>query len=258
MAPAGGPELGPTVFEAMREFWWLILFTALVGAGCGVVYGLVREPTYTAESRLSVGRIDVSTQSITGFVVAAQTLADSYSRAIVARPVVRDTAAAAGIAPSEVVERLSASPIPQSPVMQVSATGETEREAVRTANAGSRALVDYVQRLNRFNPDSKDLLARFNRASQRYGEARAALLESGGSAAAQAKVSGARLEVRTAEDLYRISQAGQATPNTLQPLALAVDAKGDQSSTLQQAIFAGVVFGFLLGAGLAQLAYRRF
>jgi hypothetical protein len=118
--------------------------------------------------------------------------------------------------------------------------------------------VDYVHRLNKFNPDSKELLKRFNRASKRYSEAVAARESSGETATAQAAVSSALLEMRTAQDLYRVSQAGQATPNTLQPLAMAVDAKSDQSSSLQRAIFAGVVLGLLLGAGIAQLAYRRF
>ena len=60
MAPASLPpdwDTGPTVLDSLRRYWWLVCLTALIGAGLGVAYGLVqRDPVYTAETELSVGR----------------------------------------------------------------------------------------------------------------------------------------------------------------------------------------------------------
>ena len=250
--------LRPTVFEAMREFWWVILFTALLGTGVGAAYGLVRKPTYTAESRMSVGRIDVSSQSISGFVQAALTLSDSYSRAIDAQSVVQDVAKRSDLPQSTVIDRVSAAPIPQVPVVRVFATATTESGAVALANTASRSLIDYVHHLNLFNPQSKELLQRFHRASQKYSEAVAKQKNAGVNASTQSEVDSARLEMQTASDLYRYSQAGQSSPNTLQVLALAAFADSDFNSSLQRAIFAGLIGGFLIGAGLALLlAYRH-
>ena len=116
------------------------------------------------------------------------------------------------------------------------------------ANQSSRALVTYVHRLNKFNPQSRDLLQQFQRASRKYSRALAARRNLGPSAATQARVDRTRLEMHTKGDLYRYSQAGQATPNTLQVLALAADADSDLNSILQRAIFAGVIGGLLIGA----------
>jgi capsular polysaccharide biosynthesis protein len=250
--------LRPTVFEAMRDFWWVILFAVLLGAGVGTTYGLMRAPTYTAESRMSVGRIDVSTQAIPGFAQAALTLADSYSRAIDARSIVHQVAQQTGLPPRTVIDDVSASPIPASPVVRVFATASTGQQAVTLADTASRSLISYVRTLNQFNPDSKALLKRFQRASEKLSQALAVQQSGGVSASDTSKVASARLEMQTASDLYRSSQMGQATPNTLQVLALAADADSDFSSNLQRAIFVGVIGGLLIGAGIALLlAYRN-
>jgi hypothetical protein len=247
----------PTVFEAMREFWWVILFTVLLGIGCGASYGLLRDPTYTAEARMTVGRIDVSTQAISGYVQAALTLADSYSRAIHANPVVEQVAERSDLPQRTVIDEVSAAPVPQSTVVRVFGTANDGSRAVTLANIASKSLIRYVHTLNRFNPDSRHLLRRFHRASERYSEALADRASAGPNARTQSKVDSTRLQMQTAGDLYRSSQQGQASPNTLQVLAFATDAKNDFNSTLQRAIFAGLVAGFLIGAGLALiLAYR--
>jgi hypothetical protein len=241
----------------MREFWWVILFTLLLGAGCGAAFGLARNPTYNAEARMSVGRLDVATQSIPGFTEASLTLADTYSRAIDAGSVVKRVSKASGLTPREVISDVTASPIPQTQVVRVFATGSTGPRAIGLANSASRGLIAYVHNLNRFNPDSKHLLARYRRASQAFSAALAAQQNGASDAEAQARVGSTRLQVQTAGQLYQSSQAGQAAPNTLQPLAFATDASSDFSSTLQRAIFAGLIGGLLLGSGTALfLAYR--
>jgi uncharacterized protein involved in exopolysaccharide biosynthesis len=247
-----------TVLDALQRFWLVLILMTLLGAGAGVLYGLSAEPNYTAEARLSVGRVDVPTQAIPGYATAALTLADAYSRAIISKKVVDPIERKTGLSTSEVLDRVTAAPIPETATVRVFAEAGTASEAVEVVNASARSLVRYVRNLNRDNPDSKRLLEQFNDASKKYGEARSALKREGSSAEAEAKVKTAQLQVSTLGSLYTASQAGQASPNTLQVLALAAGAESDRSSTTQQAVLVGAVIGLMLGALLALGLERRY
>src|SRR3954452_12373735 len=84
-----------------------------------VVGAAVHAPTYTAEAKLGIGRIDVNTYSIPGFVEASRGLAAAYSRALETPAVTGPVARRLGIGASELGARLSASPVPESPVIVV-------------------------------------------------------------------------------------------------------------------------------------------
>lgn len=247
-----------TPLDAMRRFWWLIALMALIGAGSGIAYGLMRNPVYTAEARLTVGRIDVRTQTIPGFAFAARALAETYSRAIVARKVVVPVSKKTGVPPAEVDDHLFATPIPESGVIQVLGEDDSSDAAVRYANVGGRTLIDYVRQLNKFNPQSRELLRRYRQAAEALAEARARRPATGPiPPSLVAELAEARVRLRTAEALYGSSQAGQAAPNTLQLLALATGASSDRGSFVQRAAFAGAVGGLLIGIALALLFQAR-
>ena len=90
-----------SAFDAVRRYWWLLGALGVIGAALAyVVAREERKPIYTAEARLAVGRIDVSTQSIPGFATASQLLADSYSRAIVSTVSGSSSRTSANSAPS--------------------------------------------------------------------------------------------------------------------------------------------------------------
>ncbi len=257
---------GPTVLDRLRQFWWVICLTALIGTGVGLAYGLQRNSVYTAEAELSVGRVDVATQAIPGFVAASRTLADTYSRAITARQVVGRISRKTGLSPREVIDRVTAAPIPETATMQVLADEESGAAAIALANVASRTLVDYVQETNRFNPQTRDLLNRYRRAAAEFSSAkiaRDAARQSGtveAETSAQADLLEAKLRMKAAASLYGSSQAGQASPNTLIPLAPASLAQSDQDSATQRAGFAGAVGGAVLGVLLAlvlPVSWRR-
>jgi hypothetical protein len=265
--PASVPaewDASPTLLESLQRFWWLVCLFALLGAGLGVAYGLQRDPEYTAEAELSVGRIDVATQAIPGFVAASRTLADTYSRAIGAKRVVHTISRKTGLSESEVVDRVAATPIPSTATMHVIADEDSDEAAVSLANVASRTLVEYVQKTNRFNPQTRDLLDRYRRAAATFGRARVARDDAvhGGTAeeraTTQASLLEAKLRMKAAAVLYGSSQAGQASPNTLLLLAPAATSDNDRSSTTQRAGFAGAVGGIIVGGLLALLLAQAF
>ena len=252
-----GSSAWDTPLAALRSYWWLIALVTLVGVGAGIAYGLARDRTYTAEARMSVGRVDVATQAIPGFAIASRQLADTYSRTIVADEIVSRVAERTGLSEVEVVEGLSATPIPETATIRLESETDSAQTAVRAANAGAFALIDYVHDLNRHNPDTDELLRRYGRAAKVYGAAKARLERLGSSPERQSEVVEAKLQLQSVAGLYTASLAGQSSPNTLQLIAKAARVEDDRDSAVQQAALAGGVAGALIGALMAIFFHRR-
>src|SRR4051794_18464340 len=70
------PRLG--VLEAILRSLPLVILPVLLLVGGAVAYGLNREPTYTSETRLNVGGLSLTVESIPGYTTAVQQLAVSY------------------------------------------------------------------------------------------------------------------------------------------------------------------------------------
>jgi capsular polysaccharide biosynthesis protein len=254
------PEPDPSLFDHVRRRWKVIALFAAIGTLLAGVVGFFREPTYTSQTRLNVGRITVSYQSVPGFVEGAKSLAASYSRAVNAAPVVQPIARESGLTPAQVDARVDASPVADSPVFIVQATGPSDRDAIDLANTSAQSLVRYVTELNRQNPDAGRLLFRFRQASlkiNRLERERGALRARYGNDlpgpaqtrfdAIQAELATARLQQNNLRTLYERSQEGQAVTDTVQILSPATQATSDRMSTFQRLLFVGLMAGFILG-----------
>jgi capsular polysaccharide biosynthesis protein len=259
-----------SAFDAVRRYWWLLVVLGAIGAAAAYFVARdQRKPVFTAEARLAVGRIDVSTQSIPGFATASQLLADSYSRAIVATNVTGPAAKKSGLPQSKIADELTASPIPESGIIRVEAKSSDAAESIAVVNAGADSLTAFVRNLNRANPDSKRMLDSYRQASRKHARAVAARVrlsrQTSGKkratpaqiAKADAAAAAAQLEQNTFADLYRATQSGQAAPNTLQILAYASRAKSDKNEFLQRAAFGGAVGGMILALVVALLLANR-
>jgi len=151
--------------SALRHPLLVILPILVLGAAAAVLASQL-STTYTAASRLQVGRLQVSAPgAVGGFASASQALAAGYSRAITADGVVDPVARRLDRPAADVRNRLFASPIPDSPLFRVEATGQSSRDAVALANAGASALVDYIAKVNRSNPDARRLYGQYQASS---------------------------------------------------------------------------------------------
>ena len=208
-----------------------------------------------------MGRLNISQPgAIAGFTEAAQTLASGYSRAITADGVVDPLAGRFHTTASEIRSRISSTPIPSSPIVSVFATGSSQKDAVTLANAASDALVAFLVRSNQDNPDARRLLSQLRAAGLSYQRALSARqasnlqppLNARGQGLAAA-VETARIQLSSFEGAYQSTVGSQAISSLLQPLARAHSAASNRSSTLQIALFAGLVLGILAGLALATL-----
>ncbi|HEX8053491.1 MAG TPA: hypothetical protein VF517_10905 [Thermoleophilaceae bacterium] len=244
------------LLQALRRHWPLAVLPVLLLVGAAIAIGLQREPEYESESRLNVGGLNLTQQSIEGYTTAVQALAVSYSRAIDATPVTEPAADELGLTPGEVADRISATPIQGSPVIRVIAKGDDAAETVRLADAAGDNLVDYAEELNSGGSQSGRLLKRFRAASRELRAIgtdlrRARRRNSRNVERLEAREDIARLEQQVAGTLYQNAQAGQATIGLVQKLAPATRAKSDRDDYLRQLVAGGAIGGLLIGIGLA-------
>ncbi len=257
------------VLEAMRWHWQLVLIPVVLLFGVGVALGLLRAPTYTATANLSVDFGAQSPSSLPGSVTAAQALADSYARAVDATPVVLGTARKTGIPASEVADHTAASPIPDSTVVRVSATSDSEDGAIDLSNAAAKALTVYIGTLNGARQGSSPVLAQFRQAESVYQDRldqQVVLAEEVEAAptdeAARQELKRARVRTQVAllkknsvGELYGASQQAYVAP--LSFLSEASSADSDKLARLQLLGFIGLVAGLAIGAALATVRANR-
>lgn len=259
------------VWAAIRRHpvGFLVPVVTLLALGTVVVLG--RSPVHRAEARLLVGRFDVEAQAVPGYVAASETLAGTLSR-------VAETGVVLGIAADELgqsTEILGAnvvvSPIPESAVIRVEATGSTEALAVARAGAVTDALLAYEDELGTA-AGAPEVLEEYRAASTRLSDAmtdreriNAQLANAEGAEgpalreqliAAEGAVAAAQLEVDALAGRYQDALRGASTGG----LRVISDARGagdDGLRTVQLVLVLALLAGLAVGAATAVLIANR-
>src|SRR6185503_7186601 len=133
----------------------------------------------------------------------------AYSRAVdatavgraVARDLRTDPAAASGSA--------AATPVPDSPIVKVTANASSARGAVRLANVTADELAKYINDLNASNTASQYALAAFSAATHRVARARATLVDAQRAVAAL-PTTDAKAQLESARAAYEVAELRQA------------------------------------------------
>lgn len=249
---------------------WLTIVPVVALTVLGAVIGLVRNPEYTASAQLNVGGPAVPSELISITSEGRAQLASTYSRFIDARDVVEPVASRLGLDSTEVAERLSASPIPESPIFRVEGESTSETGAVALINAATASLIDFIRRSNAQDGQGELVLRRFRQAVEKTSQAVTnrdqadARLERNPSSRdaarslirATAALEAARLRQATLLELYRQNQAGLVGGRVVQVLDPATDASSDRFFVLQVLLFVGLAGGLVIGVGLAHLRER--
>lgn len=265
MPSAGTPAKPPRPriagpLEAFLRHPVITLLPAIVLVAGAVVLGIQRDPEYNAQARITVGNTNVNPFLLQEVVAGNQAIAASYARAIAAEPVSIAAARDIGIAPGQAADRLTASQVPASTLIEVEAKGGSPRAAVALANSGANALIDYIRQVNRSNEPERlfDQYQKAQAATRRAERRTVALIRSRGDnsrAAAQAKVRQdlARLKAEDLANRYRSASVEAAAASRLTLIAPAADADSDRADVLEQLLIVGAVGGLVLGFALALL-----
>lgn len=253
---------GPFVGALLRHKL-LIAACAVLFAVLGLAFGLLRSPTYTGSTALQVGQVNPNSPGFVGYTQSASSLAEVFSRAIYAEPVLRQVEAKLGIPPAQAAARLSAEPIALSPVFRIVATGPSATGAENLANTASEAVISYVGKSNSADPQSAVLLRKAHAAALAVRQAEAKVNRIAGSdegerLEAEAARNVARLKLEAISRSYVETVATQAPRAGLVSLvAGATTAESDRKSKAQMYALIGFLLGLLIGGCLALMVERR-
>jgi polysaccharide biosynthesis transport protein len=251
-----------SVWDAVRRHPFLAVLPLLILTAAGILLGLARKPVYTATSRMYVQVPSGEPSTLFAVTDAASGLASAYSRAVaasavgnaVSRDLADDPAAAAGAT--------SATPVPDSPIVKVTAQASSQRAAVSLANVTAAELAKYINGLNTSNTASQYALAAFSTATHRVARARATLVDAQAAVAALPSTD-AKAQLESARAAYEVAQLRQSAAKarftslqsgqqpSLEPLRNASGATDDRKSKLELYGFAGLLAGALAGCALA-------
>lgn len=252
------------VLAEMRAYPVLVALCVILLTAAGIAIGAMRDPTYTAESRLLVGNLSIGDPSaLPGAVTASQALAPVYARLIDATAVREQVAAeVTGEADADV----SATQVVSTPLIEVTAESESEQAAIEYANAAGQALSDYVGGLKSPGSEVNSIAKRYREAQLDYREKldiyNRLKADAGDSLStpertqlneAESEMQTAKLERNAIASLYNRGQNIRASQPSLNLFELATDADSDRTETMQITGAIGLVAGLALGGALAVL-----
>jgi uncharacterized protein involved in exopolysaccharide biosynthesis len=249
---------------ALRRHWVLAILPVLVFVGAAVALGLKRPVTYTSQAHLSVGHVYVNNPvGIPTVIEATRSLASVYSRAIRSTEVAKATRRRL---PGPATGRLSATPLPESPLITVTAESPTAAGAVALANAGSAALAAYINRQIRDNDNSALLARRYRAAALHYRER---VVDRKDAArrynnapsdknradyeSASAAADTAQLRLATLRASYSEAVQGGTSSISVESFSRATTPTTDRWRVMQLLVFVGLVGGLAGGLALALL-----
>ncbi len=260
-----------SALTALRRHWMvaalIVLIATLVGAGVA----LLRPTTYTAETRLAIGRGEMSSLNIPGYPTAAKDMASNYARWVTDQGV-------AGLRTPEGVTSLAASPIPDSSVLRIEAKSADPDQAVKASQMAADALMaevakarkendpesvlkditDHEPELSRLNAGAGGTLAKYQRdlVAEKPADVIAADLEE----YAKVEAARARLQVQqdARKDRYRrlVSTASQEADLRSTGQEARVSAN-DRNSRIQRGAMLGFGAGALVALVLATVLERQ-
>jgi capsular polysaccharide biosynthesis protein len=257
-----------------RRHWRVVALSMALALIVAVVIALARTPVYTAESRLIVGRTtELDNLAATpGLTVAGQDLAVSYSRLVATPSVIEAIAKRLG---GSVGGSVSASPIPQSPIIRIQGSAAEPGRAIEIANAGARTLVEQVNKINAAQKTlGDDLIKEYQAAdvqlirdTQALQTLQTQVTQAGASVTealrqqvitAQTQVDTDQLRLKSLETDYQSTLTpAQLNQQIVQRVGSASTTTNDRSSHLKIVVLVGLVVGLLVGIGIAVLIDKR-
>lgn len=255
--------------EAIRRYPLVFLVPLVALAALSVVVGVQKTPAYTATAQVAINQplSPNAAAALPAEVQAAQVLASNDSRLIQADEITAPLARQFHTTSLDIANRLSATPIPSSALIEIIAEGENADSAVRLANAAAEQFSSYVTAQLQSDTAATKMLHLYQSAALTYSRIFAALqrLEKADKASAEtlahasAASAAAQLREQTLAAQYASLVQSHATAPTISAFLLASGASSDRRSTLEIYVLGGVLAGLMVGAALAAaLANRGF
>ena len=237
--------------------WWLILALAVLCGAAGVYVASKRTPTYSATASINVGRVDIRSQALPGYMSAAQALAFSYSRVATSDRIVSALSRSQHLPAQTIAGRLSAAPIPKSPIFTVTAQGPSAQAAISLANAATTQLQRFATSSNGGEGAATSILRDYQSEAARVARLKRKVsdLKSSGSTSAlnraQLSYQAAKLKLQGLATQYQSQSNEVLSTAGVAVLDRPTSATNDRSKTLRRYGAGGAIVGLLIGVALA-------
>lgn len=258
------PRIGPV--EAARRQWLAVLLPILVIVPVVAAVAATRPPTYSAEARLLVGRLNLSEPgAIQGYAQAAQDLAATYPLAIDSDGVIDPLARTFHMSRQSVINSITASEVPSSAIVRVDATAKSAHLAVSLANAASGSLVQYLATQNRDDPDIARLFMKMHAAQLAYQKAEAAVPPlpkppahlTAAEQIAVVNAADAKARANAASHNYQATSQIATVSSLLQPIVSANQATSDRKTKLELSTLIAFIAALIIGLTWATVRVNR-
>ncbi|MBW3084574.1 hypothetical protein KEM60_00762 [Austwickia sp. TVS 96-490-7B] len=260
-----------TALQSLRHHGVLAVLVTVLSTVVGTGVAVTRPDVYTGETRLAIGKGEMSALNIPGYPSAAKEMASNYSRWVTDQGV-------SGLRPPAGVSSLVASPIPDSSIIRIEAKADSAETAVKASQQAADALVAEVAKgrrendpkeilkeivahapeLSKVNAGAAGTLAKYNRdlGEGKSDQVIAADLE------AYAKVDTERARLQVEQDArlerYRRLVSTSSTEADLRTIGQGARLVGDnRASRLQRGALIGVAGGMVISLCLAVYLDRR-
>lgn len=262
----------PGLWPALKRRWWLPLLLAILLGAAGGYLGHRRTPSYTATTKITVGTVNYRTQSVPGFVEAAQTLASSYALTVRSAEVLVPLARTEHSTEAAMAQAVNATAVPNSTVFSISATQPTSAAAVHLVNDAARQAKRTIGALNTTTHDEANALRQYRRYTMQAAVAQQKLAALKHDQALGETVTGAQLataqtaidEAQARASAYSVQYQSIVSGNQPQSEARlltiiqpAVGATSDKRKYLERYIAFGIAGGLVIGILLALIIPRR-
>jgi capsular polysaccharide biosynthesis protein len=273
---APGPDdyalVDPGLWPALKRRWWLPVLLAILLGAAGAYLGQRRTPSYTATTKITVGTVNYRTQSVPGFVEAAQTLASSYALTVRSAQVLVPLARIEHSTEAAMAQAVTATAVPNSTVFSISATQPTAAGAVHLVNDAARQAKKTIGALNTTAHDEANALRQYHRytlqaataqqnlANLKHDKAIGDNVTDAQLAAAQTAIDQAQAQASAYSVQYQSIVAGnqpQSEARLLTIIQPAVGATSDKRKFLERYIAFGIAGGLVIGILLALVIPRR-
>lgn len=254
-------------WDVVRRHPFVIAFFMVVGACAGAATGYSRKPAYEASVSMVITQVNTnSANGLNGYASAAPQLADAYSRLATSRAVMAAVSEQLHSSRAQISKRLSAGPVPASPVFYLHAQGPDAQAAISLVNTASAELVRYIRQINQPSPGPGQVFAQYQTAAQKLQQAQSArddaqaaydALRTGENLSALLKAKAALqvAQVRTAtlQTAYTNLTANNLAPTNLRMITPANSASSNRPAMIEKLVVVGGVAGLLFGMAVSWL-----
>lgn len=160
----------PAPLAALRRHVGVSILVVLLCIGILLTYVIQQPRTYGAEARVAVTGNGLSSDALGAFPLASQELAANYARYVNNAEAQSALEEEMGV-PAGVVDRVSASPIPESNVVRIEVRATDEAIAVSAAQRIADSLITLVNDTSTRDADTADALAQYTEFSNQVAAA---------------------------------------------------------------------------------------